>query len=332
MDRDYKDLWWEIVPTAVQQVQKTKEILQQGKSVAFDSGFGTWTESFINAVINAYQSENYYAGFDTLDLSEIEDYWTITDAIADRLGIGYMTQRLISELLPELPSEGYIWILKNVNKKREEELEKLIKHVKENHAPLMFLFRKTGESKVKGFENLNISPTRLDLSYFAWTLLLGRFDNNLIEYGAELAVELSEQQPEECARICQSMMSCVQDPVAFCKEMDEAKVIPMVHRAQVRIIEPLIEYGRVFLIDKLGEKVSKLLPFTDDYDNEFSKPVEVELRNLVHFYNQSKLTMDPSTYHLMDMLYRARNKVSHLELLTFEEVQEIIKESDKWKS
>lgn len=328
MEKEYKDLWWTMVPTGIQLIEHSKRLLQEGKSIACDNGFGEWTDQYLDAVINAYLEENYMIGFDHLDLDDLPEDWTITDGIADQLGIGYMTQHHISDLKRELPQEGYIWILHHVNEKREAELEKLMKHVKENHTPLMFLFQKTSTAKIKGFENLSISPTRLDLSYFAWTLLLGKFPSALIEYGAALAVEMSNNQPAVCARICQDMQQCIQDPVAYCKEMDEATVISKIHTAQVRIIEPLIEYGRVYLIGKLGSRVEDLLPFKDDYGSELTKPIEVELRSIIYY--RFELNLNPEEKELANMLYEARNKISHLELLTFEEIQTIIKESEKW--
>lgn len=325
---EYKDLWWTKVPTGIQLIERSKKLLRDGKSIACDNGFGEWTDQYLDAVIGAYLEENYLIGFDHMDLEDLPEDWTITDGIADRLGIGYMTQHHISDLKRELPQEGYIWILHNVNRKREMELEKLMKHVKENHTPLIFLFQKTSNVKVKGFENLAISPTRLDLSYFAWTLLLGKFSSELIEYGAELAVELSDEQPAICARLCQDMQQCIRDPIAYCSEMDEAVVISKVHTAQVRIIEPLIEYGRVYLVRKLGNRLDELLPFKDDYGSDLTKPIEVELRHII-FY-RFELAMNQEELDLANMLHDARNKVSHLELLTFEEIQKIICESEKW--
>ena len=328
MDFDYRTIWWEKVPTAVQCVEKVKELILNGKSISFDNGMGEWTDSFLQSVISAVTSENYNIGFENLDLSELSDSSTITDGIADYYGIGYMTQRKISELMPELPPDGTFWILRNVNESRERELEKLLRHIKENHAPLMFLFQRTGETRIRGVENVTITPNRLDLSYFAWTLLLGNFPEEMIEYAVDLAVELSDENPVECARLCQNMNNCIRNPISFCDEMEEAQAISKVHTAQVRIIEPLIEYGRVYLIRKLGKRVEDLLPFTDDYQNVLTKPVEVELRCIIYY--KFELNLSPEEKDLANMLYNARNKVSHLELLSYKEIDEIVKESRKW--
>lgn len=328
MDTDYRDIWWERVPTAMQCVTEVRDLLQQRKSVAFDSGLGDWTDSFLHAVIRAVGEVNYGLGFDTLDLAELSDSDTITDGIADGMGIGYNTQRKISELLPELPPEGYVWILKNMTPARRTELEKLMRHIRENDAPLMFLLQKPGEEKIKGVENVTVSPTRLDLSYFAWTVLLGRFPEGMMEYAAELAVELSDGSPSECARICGKMQQCVRDPVKFCQGVAEEKVIPRVHNAQVRIFEPMIEYGRGYLIGKLGARMNNILPFDDDYGTKFNRPMEVELRNLVYYRHQ--LDLSPEEKELMNLLHDDRNKLSHLELLSFEDVQKLVQEAKKW--
>ncbi len=328
LDRDFKDIWWEKVPAAMQCIDLTKTFIQERKSVAFYSTLGEWTDSYLNAVIRAVTNENYDIGFDDLDLSELSDSNSIIDEIADRMQIGYMKQRKISELMPELPLGGSVWIFHNVNSDRQKELEKLLREVKESNAPLMFLFQRAGEAKAKGFENLSLAPTRLDLSYFAWTILLGNFPANLIEYGAELAVELSEESPVRCACICQDMHDCMKNPLGYCSDMKEALAISKVHTAQVRTIEPLIECGRFYVIDLLKDRISEILPFTDEYGTQFTKPIEVELRNLIYY--SSRLRLSPGEYKEVDMLYRARNKISHLELLTYEEILALIQESAKW--
>lgn len=328
MDLDFRELWWSKVPTALQLIDKTKQLLHQGKSIAYAGVNTEWNNSYLQAVIRSWRDDFSDIGFYELDLAELQDMATITDGIADYFGIGYLNQRKVSELIPDLPPEGSVWILQNVTPKREKELEKLMRHVRETHAPLMFIYKKAGDSNIKGFEQLSISPNKLDLSYFAWTVLLGTFPDEIIEYGAALAVELSDGQPMECGKICSEMHQCMHDPLSYCSGINEAKVISKVHTAQVRIIEPLIEYGRVYLINKLGKRAEVILPFTDEYNNTFVKPIEIELRNIIYY--RHNLHMDQEEQSLANMLYSTRNKISHLELLTYEEVQLIIHQSQKW--
>ena len=91
--------------------------------------------------------------------------------------------------------------------------------------------------------------------------------------------------------------------------------------AQLRGIQPVIEEQRLKLIDGLGARVNQILPFTDEYQNSFTKPHEVELRHLI-FY-KAQLALSPVEQQLLDQLYEARNDLSHLRVLSEEQINGI---------
>ena len=208
----YGEIWWNHVPTAMQLVNDVKEALQNWKSTAVSSGSEEWSCSFFDAVSAQIREENFSVAFYTLDLDSLAESSTITDGIADQLGIGYMITRNIANLLPELPDGGSIWILQHMNAKRQQELEKLLKHVSSCHAPISFLFVQEGQGKPKGCFKAELLPNKLDLQYYAWTLLLGKLPNHLLEYASQLAVELSSQKPARCAEICSNIEDILRNP------------------------------------------------------------------------------------------------------------------------
>jgi hypothetical protein len=63
--------------------------------------------------------------------------------VADTLGIGYMKERSIRGLLPEIPESGMVLVVRNVDARRLEEIEGLIRQIVKAHAPVAFLFIKT---------------------------------------------------------------------------------------------------------------------------------------------------------------------------------------------
>ena len=324
------DIWWTRVPSAIQLVDKAKDTLLRWKSVAIDEApfQWQWGGAFIDTVISQLQSQEYSIAFDQLDLESLPGTSTILDGIADQLSIGYMMQRSIANLLPELPDAGCIWFLQNVNDERLRELEQLMRQSSACNAQIAFIFISPLKRSMRGCFQFALSPTKLDLQYFAWTLLMSRLPDYLLEYASMLAVELSAGRPDLCEDICSQIQPCMQDPEGVCNWLTIQQRQSGIHTAQVRVIEPCIEYGRHHLIKQLDNRLDKILPFDDEYGNRITRPIEVELRNLIYYRNELQLSTDEKK--LLDMLYVARNKLGHLERLSYSEAEMLLKETARF--
>lgn len=326
-----EEIWWRRVPSAAACVREAKEALQGWKSVVISSEAGIREEVFCGEVLRAVQEEDYSVAVYELDLMTLNAGETIMDGIAEQLGIGYMMQRTVANLAPELPESGSIWVLRHVDNNRWEEFQKLLKHIQQEKTRLAFVLSRNSPAKQKGAHIVSLSPSRLDLQYYAWTLLIGRIPEYLLEYASQMAVALSGDMPERCALLCKEIWRYLKSPEDASAWMPENILGSKVQTAQVRVIQPCIEYGRMYLVQKLEKRIRAVLPFTDEYGTKFSKPVEVELRNLVYFRDRQRLNMTDQESNLLDRLYRARNKLSHLEQLTYEEAETILLSAGEWE-
>lgn len=317
------EIWWTRVPTAMKRINDAKTALKNWQSVAIEGDAFPWRESFTRIVIDQLNSEEPNIYYCTLDLSNLQDSSAIIDEIAEQLSIGYNKKRTIMNLRPELPEAGIIWELLNVNNEHLSDIEKLIIQISECDAHIAFLFAKPQRLKIKRCCEIGFYPVKIDLQYYAWTLLMGKLPDHMLEYASFFAVELSGGQPERCASLCGDIHNCLTNPDIYCNWLTGSQLVSGIHVAQVRGIQPYIEYGRFRLIETLGTRMNAILPFTDEYNVYFSKPIEVELRNIVFYRVELQLTDNEN--EILSILYNARNKISHLEILTLHEIEVLLK-------
>lgn len=96
-------------------------------------------------------------------------------------------------------------------------------------------------------------------------------------------------------------------------------------RAQTRSISPLDDIGRLKLISAFGSRIACVLPLADDYGNKIDNVNEVELRHLVYWSNHNLLTLTPDEKAVLYCLYDARNAISHLNLLSYDDIQKLFR-------
>ena len=320
---EYQKIWWNKVPSASSLVNEAADALQIGKSVAINNTLGNWTETFIEAVMAEVHSNNYSVASFSVDLKELPENDEIVDGMLTRLGIDDVMASTIAGVSRYLPKAGSIWILKNMDEQHFRKVETLIQQANKCRVPIAFIFLKPLQKKIKGCFDADLRFTKLDLQYYAWTLLLNRQNYHLLEYSSQLAVELCGGMPDRCAKLCADAQQLAAAPEKCCTWLTTEEMISAVHTAQVRSIEPWIEYGRVWLITQLGDRLNCILPFDDEYGNHFENPMDIEFRHIV-FY-QKKIGLKPNEGKALDFLYESRNRISHLGILAYSEIDKMLR-------
>lgn len=106
---------------------------------------------------------------------------------------------------------------------------------------------------------------------------------------------------------------------------DDSQQKQLICRAQTRSISPLVDIGRLKLISAFGSRIACVLPLADDYGNKIDNVNEVELRHLVYWSNHNLLTLTPDEKAVLYCLYDARNAISHLNPLSYDDIQELFR-------
>jgi len=315
------EMWWKRVPAAEKLIETTCDELLDGKSIQVFSDM-LWKETFLRLVLD--EVRNYDAGIAFVEFNgdSLGAGMPLIESIAEQLGFGFNFDGKLKTLVGKLQANnGYIFQMRGLCARHLKEAHQLIKDMSKQNYRIALILEDDSPAQIKGVHQKKFTPTRMDVHYFAWTLLLDQGNIPLIEYAAILCEEISAGDPERCAGLCNQIHSLLQDAGAVCRWLGSDELQWRIHVAQLRGIQPVIEEQRLILIDSLGTRINRILPFDDEYQNHFTEPHEVELRHII--YHKGELSLSLSEQKLLDQLYTARNDLSHLRVLSQEQIKEL---------
>ena len=315
------EMWWKRVPAAEKLIDTTCDQLLEGKSIQVFSDM-LWKSTFLRLVLD--EVRNYDAGIAFYEFSKdnLDSGMPLIDSIAEQLGFGFNFDGKLNTLISKLQANsGYIFQMHGLCARHLKEAHQLIKDLSRNSYRIALILEDDRSAQIKGVHQKKFTSTRMDVQYFAWTLLLDQGNVPLIEYAAILCEELSGGDPERCAELCNQIHTVYENAKTVCRWLEEEELQWRIHVAQLRGIQPVIEEQRLKFIDHLGGRIDRILPFDDEYQNHFSLPHEVELRHII--YHKGELSLSLSEQKLLDQLYIARNDLSHLRLLSEKQIMEL---------
>ena len=109
--------------------------------------------------------------------------------------------------------------------------------------------------------------------------------------------------------------------------LDERNFSRAVWECQVQFLLPTLEQVRGRLIEKNFRRLKSILPVKDEFGKIITDPWDMELRHL-HFYGGSAMLFHISDWEILELAYRARNELSHLEFLDTAKVEKIFTLAD----
>ncbi len=321
------EIWWHQVPQADDFFKSVRNDLLDGKSLRLQGGL-PWAEEFLLLLKHSLLEKNPQLDWKDFDSGALRGFGGLISSIAQEYGMGYQCDGTLSSVAADLKRTGamILWHFSGLEEEQLQEVRRLPQQARQLGLRLAVLFEDDARAPVKGALQKSLTPTALDIQYFAWTMLMQR-KTPLTEYGALLAVELSGCDPVRCAELCEQMQALMENPAAVCTWLGDAELGSSVHRAQIRYIEPLLETHRLQLIGELRARIGSLLPFTDDFGNTFTEPEEVELRHLVFWAGNRdpsrQLSLSAQEGRWLKVLYEARNDLAHLKNLTLDRIHAI---------
>ena len=167
--------------------------------------------------------------------------------------------------------------------------------------------------------------TPYDVQFFALNLLE---DSKLSAqekiYTATLAAKLSEQSAILAKNL--STPELFFDGESFIKKIapnfDERNFSRAVWECQVQFLLPTLEQVRGRLIEKYFRKLKSILPVKDEFGKIITDPWDMEYRHL-HYYGGNAMLFQNGDWENLELAYRARNDISHLQSLERERVEKI---------
>lgn len=319
------ELWWSYVPAGISVKENVVQQLTAGRCVFLDTSRLPWKEELLKSVQMDIESVDTELNWNAINAEEKKGMRPI-DCLGsfydvDQIPVEQMIQQKIRNLhsccwvrnISENESQVWIHMAKELFSGKEKQNFRLV-------LELPSVKREIGKIAV-----INTRIERFDIYYFALSILAsGRLDKNFQEYAATLCSELADGNVEFCYTLCKNIDNVLRDPLSACMASeDDSRRKQLVCRAQTRSISPLIDIGRLKLISILGPKIASILPQKDDYGTKIEDVNEVELRHLVYFSRNDLLTIPPKKESALYCLYNARNAISHLNLLSYDEIQKL---------
>ena len=160
-------------------------------------------------------------------------------------------------------------------------------------------------------------------------------------YLAELAVNLTLGNAELCAQCILQHSKFLQTPYAVLDELaqaasrgdgsefssakTEAEATRRIWQAQIRTLYPILEEYREHFVRKYGEVIRAKCPIESPFGEVYNDPADVELGTLVYMAGCKSLQLSLEEFTILKAFRDARNKLSHLGILNFSEVDMLMR-------
>lgn len=326
------ELWWDYVPAGVSIKQSIVQQLSEGRCVLLDTSCLPWKEELLKSVQMDVEFTDAELNWNEIDAGEsvcsepincLGSFYGV-----DQIPVEKMILQKIRQLhsccwvknIPENKSQAWIQTARELFGGRERQNFRLVLELP--------------SANTRGIGRIAVIDThieRFDVYYFALSILAnGRLGKNFQEYAATLCSELARGNAELCYTLCKNVDSVLRDPLSVCViSGDDSQQKQLVCLAQTRSISPLIDIGRLKLISAFGKRIASILPQKDDYGTKIDDVNEAELRHLVYFNLNGLLALTSKEREVLHCLYNARNAISHLNLLSYDEIQKLFRVLDE---
>ena len=107
----------------------------------------------------------------------------------------------------------------------------------------------------------------------------------------------------------------------FNKSEDE--ITHCIWLAQIKTMYPIIETFRGKFIEKHAAIISAELPIASAYGELYTEPKDVELGTLIFMAGNRKIYLNSQEYDILKIYKDARNKLSHLTILSLQEIHQL---------
>lgn len=317
-------LWWERVPAGTKMLAEISRTLREGRCVLLDSDRVFRPAALRMYVQQAMAEVEYGAHWLTISAAGCRNAQQVTSYLMGSIGMtdDYAINQQRLEALRG--THAFVWVNGILPDTRDAWLKLASELMRRKSRLRLILDMPLQDREIEGCDAISSECSRFDIYYFAIMQLSGMtIRDSEIEYAATLCTELAEGDPQRCAQLCGKAVALLHDPEEVCRQvLPDADVKRCICRAQTRVFLPMVDVCRVMAIELYEAELNKLLPFTDDQNNEVKDIGSVELRHIVHYANRIRL--DDEIRVLLDSQRKVRNDVAHLKPLSYEEIGQFL--------
>ncbi len=348
-----EQIWWERVPNALAFVRDITERLLEEKSVVLQYEDALpWRQYFIDLVLDAVRQGNAAKRVETIvDVDDPGAYLLQTSCkqtkrAAYRPAKGYA--RFFAESDDIVFHERYFWVTVVSERQLDAWTAFVSDYCKErgrDKAHAVFLLEWQGDSHI---------PRRKGVYLYSFDKYIGEYDRMIFamlasssvrettrikSYLAELSANIVGNDIELCAACLGRHMDFLRDPYTtigtivgqslrsdgspYSFDKSEAELRRCIWRAQIKTVYPEIEAFREDFVQRHRSAIAKQLPIETTYD-VVEEPNDAELGTLIHLAGLGRLPLTTESYEELAAFRSARNKLSHLDVLTLDEIYRLL--------
>lgn len=325
--------WWERVPGARRFLKTLGREAEKCRALAIDLGTED-VDEFTSVFAEEMQRRNYSLVLERLQLDASRTQDEFVTALAERFEPHYMPDLLSGSLMTDVARKkilsGYVvmvevqgrgaWLADVINDfNRVEDARK---------GTVIFL---TADLPTQFTLRLTDYITPYDVQFFAINLMeSARLSATEKLYTATLTAKLSGASARLAKNLSKAELyndgqRLVEE--VFGSDYQRRKYERAVWETQIQFALPIVETVREKLIARNLNGLKDLLPVTDEFGKVLDDPWDMELRHL-HYYGGNVKLFSQSDWDVLEIVYRARNDLSHLDLIDKDRLEKIFALSD----
>ena len=318
--------WWDRVPGARRFMKMLGREAEKNAALAVDIDESE-LEGFLAIFTDEFQRRNYSSVIERLSLTAGESADEFVTALVERFEPHYMPDLLSGSMMTDVARKrilsGYVLMVKVEG--RASWLSEVINdfnRVEDSGKGTIIFF--TSELPAQFTFRLTDFITPYDVQFFAINLMeSARLNQTEKLYTAALTAKLAGTSPRLAKKFARAELYAdgrrlvVEVPGYRQRDYDRA-----VWETQIQFALPIVETVREKLIARNLSELKKLLPVTDEFGKELRDAWDMELRHL-HYYGGNVKVFSQSDWDILEMVYRARNDLSHLDVLDRDQLDKI---------
>lgn len=348
-------IWWERIGRSIRTIRDIKHLLVNQESFILSAPQGIpWRDTFEKVVkreVSTISSERMLRIIVPEDAEP--DRYCLSELCSDSFESAYWPSMTRAAYMCSdrdlLFHRYYIWVKgiqeAKIFRKWINFISEYKREAQKAGLPLtaVFILEQNREMKVSGFPTLIYKVSDSDCRIFGLEKLqeLASTDSELCssdaviinsEYLSELAVQISDNNPELCDLLLEQPKNLLMEPVKTVEKLlgnkglivNSHMIASSVWKAQIIQFFPLLEQCRLELIKQHADEIRPHLPINDIYGEMIKDPEEMEFRHLISFNHQGFLSLSAGEKDKLKLYRNARNIISHNSFLQYETISTLL--------
>lgn len=348
-----EQIWWEKVPNAVAFVSDIVENLLSEKSIVLScSGNLPWYSCMVRTIKEAVKQQNSSKRFESASNIHNPGDYLLKEFCKPEKRAEYRPTKSYAKFFAgsdDIVLHGrYIWIKVNSKEQMDAWMSLVSEYIKERgrgKEMAVFILEWNGgrnlQSK-KGITTISFDEYVSEYDRIVFCTLASSSVGErpfIKDYLTELVANVVGNDIELCAAclrnyreflkgpykvICQVVNDQIRsDGTDYSFSNNEENVNYLIWRAQIKSIYPILEEYREEFVQKYASVIAKHLPMVSSYGETYDEPSDVELGTLKYMADNGMLYLQAKEAERLKVNKEARNKLSHLAVLSLEEIQKL---------